>query len=1258
VSKQNIVGKQHKVVGPLEAAQKLLVRISGRALCRSETAATSLELAEHLFALANASLDRVERARRRRLSRLLADPRGQLLSVLLTDRVARDKTLAHALPQLEYLITQLGVPRFLSSFERLQLRLGAQVGGWVPRLTGKLIAEHIRSEVKGLVLPLEAQALASFLTQRRNEGVRVNVNQLGEEVLGEDRAAQRLQEYIQLLSRPDVDTISVKLSSIFSQVDLFAWEESRERIAERLRQIYRAALSSVATPPDLAPDSSSRPAATRSKLVYLDMEAYRDLRFTVALFQRLLDEAEFQQLSAGVVLQAYIPDSAELQRELTAWAVERRRRGGAPLRLRIVKGANLAAERVQSSRMGWALPIYASKAEVDANYKRMLYTGTEPGNADALHLGIASHNIFDLALGLVLRASRSVGHSVGFEVLEGMAGSVQRALTALGAPVLVYAPVVSPHELDTAVAYLLRRLDENTSRENFLCHSFSMQPGDAAYTDQARRFREAHDAAESVSSAPRRSRDRFGEIVDLAASEPFRNEPDSDFSEPAHRAAVLSALDQTRTRPSFEICSVIDGRARETGEIEYGFDPSRPRVVPYRCQLARAAEVESALACAERALGSVGGTPLAERVEWARSVARVLRRRRAALIATMLLDSGKRVSEADAEVSEAIDFAEYYARQAEELGRDACVVARPKGVVVVTSPWNFPLAIPLSGVLAALLAGAPVIFKPALETGLVGEQLCAAVWDAGVPRQALQLVLCRDEVGTLLLRHPVVRGVVLTGATSTARFFLEQRPALHLCAETGGKNALILSALADRELAIRDLVVSAFGFSGQKCSAASLAILDAEVYDDRHFLAQLRDAAASLVVGSAWEPPSSVTPLIRPPEGALQRALTQLEPGEAWLLEPSPHPDNPRLWSPGIKLGVSAGNFTHQTELFGPVLGVLRARDFDHALALANATPYGLVGGLHSLDEREQARFLAQMACGNLYVNRTITGAIVGRQPFGGHKASSVGPGAKAGGPNYVLQLSDLLDAEPTASQVPQALPPALQALGEWARRQLSPVHFDRWRTCASDYARWLREYFRVDQPAPEVLGQDNLLRYLPVSSLLLAATPESDWLALACASAAALLAGNGWGLSLIREGSLSALAVSSQRFERDFQALAAACGCTGRVESSAQLAARLQGVERLRWLGPPSSEVPEALLRAAAQLGCHVSMRPVLAHGRYELLFNHREQAISSDYHRYGHLGWRSEGLLALEPLAQSASVKMNSNATFSPNGPAARGP
>lgn len=1206
-------------------------------MSRTDIEQSSLQLAAELFQLAESLVDPGESSRRQRLSRLLTDPKGQLLSVFLTDRVARDKTFGHAAGQLSYLVQELGMPEFMTLAERLQLGLGTSVGGLAPRAVGKLIARQIRREVDGLVFPIDTGALSLHLERRRREGVRVNVNQLGEEVLGETRAEQRLRAYIELLSRPDVETISVKLSSIFSQVDLFGWDASLLSLAERLRPIYRAAASFA--PP---------------KLVYLDMEAYRDLRLTIDLVRRVLDEPEFLGLTAGVVLQAYIPDSAALQRELIEWALARRQRGGAPLRLRVVKGANLAAERVQSARMSWPVPIYPTKHEVDANYKRMLYVGSEPAHAEAVHLGIASHNIFDLAFGLVLRASRGVEAQVGFEVLEGMANSVQRALTSLGAPVLTYAPAVYLGEMDTAVAYLIRRLDENTSPENYLRHAFSMRQGDAQYEAQALRFRDAHRHSERVSDEPRRPQDRFGQIQDLSREAPFSNEPDTDFAVAAHREAVAQALVELIRRPCFELASVIGGVRRETRDLGSGFDPSRPRIVPYRYHLAGESELRAAVGVAESAGRAWAALAGSERREHVRRVAQGLRRRRAELIAAMLMDAGKRVTEADAEVSEAVDFAEYYLRVAEAEAGDSGLLLRPKGVVLVTSPWNFPLAIPLSGVLAALLGGNSVIFKPAVETAFVGERLATVVWEAGVPRDVLQLVICRDEEGTFLLREPKIDAVVLTGATSTARFFLEQRPNLDLHAETGGKNGLIVSALADRELAIRDLVGSAFGHAGQKCSAASVAILLPEVHDDLSFMRELRDAAASLVVGSAWNASSVVTPLIRPPNPALLRGLTELESHETWLVEPRCHPENPRLWSPGIKLGVQVGSFSHQTELFGPVLSVIRARDFEHALEIVNATPYGLTAGLHSLDEREQARFIERVACGNLYVNRTITGAIVGRQPFGGHKQSSVGPGAKAGGPNYVSQLQEWADADVPRSRgvtsEERRLRPVVRLL-EWAKAELEPSDHERLVARIQDYAGWLEAYFTRRHASPAVLGQDNWLAYTKCGPLLAAVGEGHRLIDVLSVAAAARLAGNEFHLSLIEgvpgELTASALAV-----------LGRIGGFAARVEPVEDIEARLSGAaggfpeesarrgpsgtrqtsryERIRWVAAPRVAPPENLLRAAATAGSYVSTRPVLGHGRYELLFYHREQTVSVDYHRYGHLGWRT--LEASAPTSSAA--------------------
>jgi RHH-type transcriptional regulator, proline utilization regulon repressor / proline dehydrogenase / delta 1-pyrroline-5-carboxylate dehydrogenase len=502
---------------------------------------------------------------------------------------------------------------------------------------------------------------------------------------------------------------------------------------------------------------------------------------------------------------------------------------------------------------------------------------------------------------------------------------------------------------------------------------------------------------------------------------------------------------------------------------------------------------------------------------------------------------------------------------------------------VVAPPWNFPLSIPAGGVLAALAAGNAVLLKPALEAVLVGWCLVQALWAAGVPRQILQFVPCPDdEVGRGLISDPRVDAVILTGSVETARRFLEWRPDLRLFAETSGKNAIIVTALADRDQAVRDLVRSAFGHNGQKCSAASLAICEAEVYDDPAFRRQLRDAAASLAVGSAWDPASRVTPLTQPPGPALRRALTTLDPGEEWLLEPrSPRREVP-LWSPGIKLGVRRGAFFHRTECFGPVLGLMRAVDLDEAIELANDQPFGLTSGIESLDDREVARWLERIEAGSLYVNRHITGAIVGRQPFGGWKASSVGPGAKAGGPNYVLQLCRARPVTPPVEE-PAA---ALQA-------------------AADSYARAWREHFAQAHEPIRLLGERNVFRYRPCRRVLVrgeAATPAGR-----LALEQTLLAARTCGVPLT---------VSLAGGEPG-PWLTASAEVDAGVEPEAELIARLgrAGGERLRALVPVSPE-----LRAAAHAaGTVVLDAPVVAAGRLELRHYLREQSVSRVVHRYG---------------------------------------
>jgi RHH-type proline utilization regulon transcriptional repressor/proline dehydrogenase/delta 1-pyrroline-5-carboxylate dehydrogenase len=1157
----------------------------------------AVELAEALLREARAGQTADERAQARKLARMMADPHGKELTIALADQAFRSHRPERIADQLAYLLERYGVPRYMDWWERVALLLGGAMAHYLPSLVVPPIVARLRHETQNVILPGEEEDLRRYIEDRRRLGLRLNLNQLGEAILGETEAARRLDAYLALLARDDVEYISVKVSSVFSQIDLVAFRATVERVAERLRTLYRAAARHRYRHPD---------GRITPKFINLDMEEYRDLDLTVTAFRTVLEEPEFLPLSAGIVLQAYLPDSFRVQRALTEWARARRARGGAPVKLRIVKGANLAMERIEAAVHGWPRAPYEIKAEVDANYTRMLEYGCRPEHAEAVHLGVATHNLFDVAYGLALREVRHVEPWVEFEMLEGMANHQARAVQARAGGLLLYAPVVRAEDFHSAIAYLVRRLDENTAPENFLRHVFDLEPGSPEWLAERDRFLAAFTLEATVADTPRRIQDRSAPLGPRPLAAPFSNEPDTDWTLAANRAWITEVVDRWRTRALQAIPLQVGGELGPGARAGEGRDPSRPEAVAYRYALGGPADVERALSVARAAQPGWTARPAAEREARLEACATELGRRRGDLIGAMIVDGAKTVAEADAEVSEAVDFARYYARALREVAAEVgdCH-AEPLGVVVVTPPWNFPLSIPAGGVLAALAAGNAVVLKPAPETVLVGWELASALWEAGIPREVVQFLPCPDdETGRSLVTDARVGGVILTGSVETARLFLGWRPELPLFAETSGKNAIVITALADRDQAIRDLVRSAFGHNGQKCSAASLAICEAEVYDDPAFRRQLRDAAASLAVGSAWDPVSRVTPLTQPPGAALRRALTVLDEGEEWLLEPRPAPANAQLWSPGIKLGVRPGSFFHRTECFGPVLGLMRAESLDEAIELVNAPPFGLTSGIQTLDDREVARWVDRIEAGTLYVNRPITGAIVGRQPFGGWKASSVGPGAKAGGPNYVLQLArwtqralPAVNHEALSPPLAALLARCLAALGETDNRALV-------RASAASYARAWRCHFGREHDPSAIRGERNAFRYRPCRRVIARGVPTP---ALCQVLLAACVAGIG-------------LTVSLPPDVQPWPWLAECADVEVVVEAEAGFVHRLAhpaDVERVRVWAPPST----AARAAASGAGVTVVDAPVLANGRLELRWYLREQTVSQVLHRYGSL-------------------------------------
>lgn len=1167
--------------------KEMILSVKGKSLSIDERREKAIDLAALMLTEAHRIETAKEKKIQTQLAKMMGDENGKNFLIQMTDQSFRSEDSKRVVNQIKFLINKYGAPKFLGALERFGMNTVKYCGPLLPSFFTSLIKYMIRQETSQVILPGEQNKLIPHIKTRKNEGVRVNLNRLGEAILGEDEAQKRLQTYLNDLSKPEIDYISVKISTICSQLNLLSWEETLNVITERLTKLYRAAKE----------NKCLKNGVRCQKFVNLDMEEYRDLNLTVEAFKRVLETDEFRNFSAGIVLQAYVPDSYLVQQELTLWAMKRVNSGDAPIKIRIVKGANLAMEQVESSIRLWPQAQYENKSDVDANYKRMLSYGAEKEHAKAANLGIASHNLFDIAYGLILCSENEIEKYVCFEMLEGMADHMRRVVQELSGDMLLYCPAATSQEFQNAVAYLVRRLDENTAPGNFLREAFSLVPDSEQWKKQADLFSKSCFDAKTASFHQRRTQNRFLESKKLDVFSPFENEADTDFSLTQNRKWAEKIIEKWSLKDieqiplhigeEFILTEKFGTKKLENGRF-------------YRYSLADSSQINQAIEIAVSAEQKYAKKSLNERAEILASIAHELRLQRGDLIGAMILDGNKTVVEADVEISEAIDFAEYYYRSMKDLISIEGVKFNPKGVCLVASPWNFPCSIPLGGITAALMTGNSVLFKPAIESVLVGFMISKICWKSGVPPEMLQFIVCDDEpTGSQLIKDKRIDLVVLTGATSTAKLFQNLRPGIDLMAETGGKNAMIITSLSDRDLSVKDLVQSAFSFSGQKCSACSLAILEAEVYDDLEFRELLKSATASLKVGSAFNLSTKVNPLIGQPNPNLKFGLTTLEEGEEWLLKPVQDRDNPNLWSPGIRLGCKPNSISHLTEFFGPVLTLMRATNLSHAIELANGTSYGLTSGLQSLDEREQKYWLESIEAGNCYINRGITGAVVQRQSFGGCKESSFGHGLKAGGPNYLTGFMRQVEVElPKEMDTPKS---SIQALGSILGKK-NAHDFKLFNTSIGSYAYFWNHEFKEPQDKSLCIGQDNFLKYVPQKGMVFRVQPEDSLVDVLRVVAAALTCGT------ILEVS------SSKKIE----------GLAVIEESESVFIERVKknNIRRIRFISPLS----ERLKKALAEQSCNVILSKVLSNGRLELLNYIREVAISIDYHRYGNLGDREK--------------------------------
>jgi len=874
---------------------------------------------------------------------------------------------------------------------------GAGLGGRLGmRVVGASVRKNLEMMARDFIVGARVPETTRRLRRIRGQGFAFTLDLLGEATVSEAEADAYAQGYGRLLDAlaeaqagwpalgdrggeldwgdaPRVN-VSVKPSALFSQARPVDFEGSVEGILARLRPLCRSV-------------------AAAGGFLCLDVEMRTLKNITFELYRRLRSDPEFRHYPhIGVAVQTYLRETDADVEALLEWA----RREGLPISIRLVKGAYWDYEVAIARQRSLPVPVYTAKADTDAAFERNAERILRAH--DICHLACASHNVRSVAA--VLEMARALGVPEGryeFQALYGMAEPFRNALLRLTGRVRLYCP---HGELLPGMAYLIRRLLENTANESFLRQTFV----EGAAADRL--------LARPVSSPAEPEGEPTG----------FRNEPFPDWTQAEVRDAYAQALREVRGRLGETCPLVIGGEEVATDDVVESVNPAKPDEVVGRACQAGAREVEAAVAAAGEALGAWRNTPPRERAGYLLRAAEAARRRLFELAAWQTLEGGKQWQQAYLDVAEAIDFLRYYAGEMIRLGEplslgdapgeDNAYFYQPKGLAAVIAPWNFPLAISAGMAAAAIVAGNCVLYKPSGQTPVVGWTLAELFREAGLPPGVFNYLPGRgSEIGDILVEHPAIALVAFTGSMAVglriieraARTSAAQAQVKKVIAEMGGKNAIIIDDDADLDEAVPAVIASAFGYQGQKCSACSRAIVLDALHD--RFVARLLDAARSMKIGPAEDPANAMGPVIN--RSAQQSILEYIElAGQEGTIAYRSEVREDGFYVPiTIATGITPADRLAQEEVFGPVLSVMRAKDFDEALAWANGTRFALTGGVFSRSPGHLAQARREFRVGNLYLNRGITGAIVGRQPFGGFGMSGVG--SKAGGPDYLLQFLD-----------------------------------------------------------------------------------------------------------------------------------------------------------------------------------------------------------------------------------------------------------
>lgn len=1182
----------------LDQALLIINIVKNTKLSFEERIQKSIELSELLILHAKQTQTASEKLRLENLTRVLSTAKGKSFLINLLDQILRLKSKEKIIDVFSYLINSFG------SIKPLPLKM--KIGVFFSKIFGSIFptifANHIRKEILKEALNTFTYADETYLNKyiQKNKNNDVIFWLLEHKPFEKKDVDRYLSNIFSLITREDISSVCINLTSLSSHLNAPFNNLMKNEIEENFINILKFALN-----------ASNKNKTKKEKIIILDFEEHAYLESALEIFEKIILMKEFLNLKIGFTLKSYFPESFEIQKKLHTIAKKRLEINGNSIIIRITKGIHLNSELITASLNNWPSPTFTSKIQTDANFKKMIAFASNIENTNATDIIISTSNIFDIAYSLLLIEEKKLDQMISFEIIDSKTTTpiILTLQKIIGKNLKLLSPIIFKNDFEVISIFSMQKIYDYSNLENFISQLEILFPGTKNWDEQVENFKNSFNEIQNLSSEKKLKQNR-NKVLDTPKSKIFENDPITDFSIQENILWGEKIIDDAKKNIFYDIPIVIDGKEIISHKAIKNNFLNKPL---YNYSQASDDEIILAITTAKINEKNWQELPIEKKIEIFSLAVSKFKEKRSFFIKNLIIDINKSLVQADLEVSEAIDAIEYQIKNFVSICSYKDIDFQAKGTILIIPAWGFPLVVSATALTSALLGGNTVILKPLEESILVCFEFIKILWDAGVPKEVLQFVNCSNELfEKKLISDSRINSVIISTAAENAKKFIKLRDGLEVNATTGGINTIIVTALSDKHLAIENIIESAFSFSGQKFSSCAVLILEKEVYDDINFQNQLKEATENLIVDSATNPNSFVTPLTTEPTIDLKKALTMLDPNEWWLVKPKQSPNNPRLFSPGVKYGVTQESFTKNHELYCPVLSVMKADSIDHAIELANKSKFGLSAGLQSLDAREHLRWINNIQVGNYYINTPLTETRIKRQPFGGYKESSFGSGYKFAGPNYNLNFLKLNQA---------TLPKEKQPVNDWVNSltiflekiDLSPEELGLWYASVSNYAySWKK--FKQDIDSSKILGQDNFLRYVPRKNITFRIT--NNYLALDAlrVCAAALTCSTPLEISW-----------DPQEIE-EFDWIDLLPVLTNIEETEEEFLNRIrQGkIKRIRLINKAS----EKLKKAAAIAPCHIIDDPVLANGRFELLHYIKEINITCNYHRYGNLGSRESEL------------------------------